>query len=73
MLIKRNYKDFQEYGRDIKFPTLLICLSMSQFGLVGEPSFTLKKTMTMNNYTTFALMEASSSEAPLSKIMFKCL
>jgi len=44
---------------------------MGQFILVGEPTFTIKQALTMENYRVFSLGEVGSFDSPLVDEMFR--
>jgi hypothetical protein len=69
--IKSNCREFQENGQAIKFPSLLIWISMGQFIPVGEPTFTIKQIPTMENYRVFSLGEVGSSDSLPVDEMFR--
>jgi hypothetical protein len=57
-IIQTNCKECQEYGKAIKFPSLLIWIEMEQYSPVGEPAFTIKKVPMMEKYRIFSTEQA---------------
>ena len=62
-IIQISCKECQEAGKAIKFPYLLICISMEKYSLVGDPKFTIRKVPTMEKYRIFIAEEACASRS----------
>jgi len=62
-IIHTNCREFQELGRAIKFPFMLIWIEMEQYSPVSDPTFTINKVPLMEKYRVFAVEEASSSNS----------
>jgi len=60
------YKECQDSGKAIKFPSLLIWITMEQYGLVEEPTFTNKKVLTMEKYIVFSSNQTGTSSSLLA-------
>jgi hypothetical protein len=60
-IIKRNCREFQEQGWEIRFPSLLIWSFVSQFSPFGEVAFITKRKPSMENYHILTPREMGSS------------
>jgi hypothetical protein len=70
-IIWTNCKECQEFGKAIKFPSLLIWIAMEQYNPVGEPAFTIKKFPTMEKYRIFSTEQAGTSGSMTPQEMFQ--
>jgi hypothetical protein len=62
-IIQIKCKECQEAGKAIKFPYLLIWITMEQYSLVDDPVFTIKKALTMGKYRIFTAKQAGASRS----------
>jgi len=62
-LIKNNYQDFHNSGKVIRFPSLLIWVTMKANPPIGEAEFTKKYPTIMNNFKIFSSIWSRESQS----------